>query len=153
MRDCARYAPMLGARDGELDAPERAALEGHLAGCAACQARLADLSALQGMVGEALAREAARRDFAEFADQVMARVERRRAGLLRSFFRRHRALAVGTALAPTLAAAALIVYLELRGGGAGEPGIEVVSERYAPMVIETDEGPLILLGDDDSEGT
>jgi hypothetical protein len=30
----------------------------------------------------------------------------------------------------------------------------VISEQYAPMVIETDEGPLILLGDDDEpEGT
>ncbi len=152
MSDCARFAPMLGSGDGELDAVERAALEGHLAGCAACQGRLADLSAMRGMVADALAREASRRDFADFADQVMARVERRRAGPIRSFFRRHRALAVGTALAPTLAAAALIVYLELSGGGA--PGIEVVSEQYAPMVIETDQGPLILLGEsDNSEGS
>ena len=152
MTECARYAPMLGAREGELEAAERAALEGHLAGCAACQARLADLSALEGMLGEALQREAARRDFSDFADQVMARVGRRRAGPLRSFFRRHRALAVGSALAPTLVAAALIVYLELRGGVV--PGIEVVSEQYAPMVIETDDGPLILLGGaDEPEGT
>ncbi len=151
MKDCLRYAPMLGAREGELDAAEQAALQEHLAGCAACRARLADLRALEGMVGEALAREAARRDFADFADQVMARVERRRAGTLRAFFRRHRALAVGSALAPTLAAAALIVYLGLRGGGT--PGIEIISEQYAPMVIESDDGPLILLGDDEPEGT
>ncbi len=152
MKDCIRHAPMLGAREGELDAAERAALAAHLAGCQACQARLADLRATEGMVAEALVREAARRDFAGFADQVMARVEPRRAGSLRAFFRRHRALAWGTALAPTLAAAALIVYLELRGGTA--PGIEVISEQYAPMVIETDEGPLILLGDrDNPEGT
>lgn len=152
MKDCIRHAPMLGAREGEIDAAERAALEAHLAACADCRARLADLRALEGMVGEALMREAARRDFTDFADQVMARVERRRAGPLRAFFRRHRVLAVGSALAPTLAAAALIVYLQLRTGGT--PGIVVVSEQYAPMVIETDEGPLILLGDDDdSEGT
>ncbi len=152
MKDCVRHAPMLGAREGEIDAAERAALEAHLAACAACRARLADLRALDGMVGEALMREAARRDFADFADQVMARVGRRRAGPIRAFFRRHRVLAVGGALAPTLAAAALIVYLELRTGGT--PGIEVISEQYAPMVIETDDGPLILLGDgDDSEGT
>ena len=137
MTDCLRFAPMLGAREGELGPAERAALEGHLAGCAACQARLADLSALQGILGEALARAAARRDVTRVADQVMARVERRRAGPLRAFFRRHRVLALGTALAPTLAAAALIVYLGLRGGGA--PGIEVVSEQYAPTVIETDD--------------
>ncbi|HYQ81863.1 MAG TPA: zf-HC2 domain-containing protein [Anaeromyxobacteraceae bacterium] len=152
MRDCARYAPMLGAREGELEAAERDALAGHLAACAACRGRLADLAALQGMVGNALAQQAARRDFTDFADQVMARLERRRAGPLRAFFRRHRALVVGTALAPTLVAAALIVYLELRGGAS--PGIEVVSEQYAPMVIETDDGPLILIGDGDSpEGT
>ena len=87
MKDCLRYAPMLGAREGELDAAERSALAGHLAGCDACRARLADLAALEGMVGEALMREAARRDFAGFADQVMARVERRRAGPLQAFFR------------------------------------------------------------------
>ncbi len=152
MKDCIRHAPMLGAREGEIDAAERAALEAHLAACAACRARLADERALEGMVGEALMREAAQRDFADFADQVMARVERQGAGPIRAFFRRHRVLAVGSALAPTLAAAALIVYLELRTGRA--PGIVVISEQYAPMVIETDEGPLILLGDgDDSEGT
>ncbi len=152
MKDCIRYAPMIGAREGELSAAERDDLLGHLAGCQACQGRLADERALAGMLSEALLREAARRDFSGFADQVMERVERRRAGPLRAFLRRHRALAVGGALAPTLAAAALIVYLQLSGGTA--PGIEVVSEQYAPMVIETDDGPLILLGDGDSpEGT
>lgn len=153
MKDCARYAPMIGAREGELDAAERAALADHLSTCPACRGRLADERALEGMVGEALLRAAARRDFSEFADQVMARVERRRSWRLRAFVRRHRALAVATALAPTLAAAALIVYLDLRGAGA-RPGIEVVSEQYAPMVIESDEGPVILLGEsDEPEGT
>ena len=153
MRDCDRYAPMIGAREGELDPAERAALADHLSGCPACQARLADERALEGMVGEALLRAAARRDFSDFADQVMARVARRRVSSLRAFVRRHRALAAATALAPTLAAVALIVYLDLRGAGA-QPGIEVVSEQYAPMVIESDEGPVILLGDsDEPEGS
>ena len=166
MKDCVRYAPMLGARQGELDAAERAALEGHLAGCAACQARLADERALEGMVGEALMREAARRDFADFADQVMerlpagsfgtppARPRGLRAAL--AFFRRHRVLAAGTALAPTLAALALIVYFERqRSVPAPMPGqVEVISETYAPIVVDTDDGPLIILGDDDEpEGT
>lgn len=153
MTDCGRYAPMIGAREGELDTAERAALARHLSACPACRARLADERALEGMVGEALLRAAARRDFGDFADQVMARVGRRRASPLRAFLRRHRALAAATALAPTLAAVALIVYLDLRGAGA-RPGIEVVSEQYAPMVIESDEGPVILLGDsDEPEGS
>ena len=35
------------------------------------------------------------------------------------------------------------------------PGqVEVVSETYAPIVVDTDDGPLIILGDDDQpEGT
>lgn len=152
MSECARYAPMIGARQGELDPAERAALADHLSACPVCQGRLADERALQGLVGEALLRAAARRDFSDFADQVMARVERRRVRPLRTFVRRHRALAVATALAPTLAAAALIVYLDLRRAGA-QPGIEVVSEQYAPMVIESEDGPVILLGDDEPEGS
>ena len=153
MKDCLRYALMIGAREGEHERAERAALEDHLAACPACRARLADERALEGMMGEALMREAARRDFTDFADQVMARVERPRTGSVWAFLRRHRVLAVGTALAPTLAAVALIVYLGLHGAGA-QPGIEVVSEQYAPMVIESDDGPVILIGDgDEPEGT
>ena len=151
MKDCNRYAPMLSARPGELEDEERRSLSDHLATCPACQGRLADERALGGLVGEALLLQAVRRDFTAFADGVMERLARRRDGAVRAFFRRHKALAVGTALAPTLAAAALIVYLELRQGS--QPGIEVVSERYTPMVVETSEGPLILVGDEEPEGT
>ena len=166
MTGCDRYAPMLGAREGELAAAERAGLAEHLAGCAACQARLADVRSLDGLLGEALMRKAAARDFSDFADQVMerlpagsfgtppARPRGLRAAL--AFFRRHRVLAAGTALAPTLAALALIVYFERqRSVPAPMPGqVEVISETYAPMVVDTDDGPLIILGDDDEpEGT
>lgn len=153
MKDCGRYAPMLSARPGEISGEEQATLSDHLAACPACRNRLADERALDGLVGEALMRRAAQRDFGSFADGVMARVERRRGGALRGFVRRHRWLAAGSALAPALAALALIVYVRVAAGP--QPGqIEVVSEEHAPMVIDTSDGPLILLGAEvESEGT
>ncbi len=52
MKDCLRYAPMIGAREGELEAAERAGLAAHLDGCAACRARAADLAAALGSSSE-----------------------------------------------------------------------------------------------------
>jgi anti-sigma factor RsiW len=157
MKDCTPYAPMIGAREGELTGEESALLAAHLEGCEACQARLADERALEGLLGEALLRQAARRDFTDFADEVMARIGqaegRSSFAALRAFFRRHRLVAAASALAPAVAALGLIVYLERRAGGP-EPGeVEVVSEMHAPMVLDAADGPLILLGDDDEEGT
>jgi anti-sigma factor RsiW len=143
---------MLGSREGELRDEERAALASHVEACAACRARLADLRALDGLVGEALLRAAAARDFSSFADGIMARVERRPARLL-AFLRRHRiAVRVVAAAAPALAAAALIVYLGGLASGETEPDLEVSSESYAPIVISTADGPMVLLGEE-PEGT
>ena len=147
-RECLRYAPMLGSREGELEAGERAALAAHLEGCAGCQARLADLAATEGLVAEGLSRAAARRDFSAFADEVMARIEPESSGW-RAFLRRHRiAVRVATALAPALAAVALILYLE-RGPGGAALDVDVTSELYVPIVIQTADGPVVLLGNGD----
>jgi anti-sigma factor RsiW len=149
-RDCTRFAPMLGARPGELSAAEERALQTHLAGCDACQGRLADAVATEGMVAEALLSEAARVDFAPFVEQVMARVERPRGlrGALR-WLRRHKVITALGALAPTLAGLGLIVYLSTgRPEVAPQAGeVELVSEGRAPVVLTTDEGPVVLLGD------
>jgi anti-sigma factor RsiW len=148
--DCARFAPLLLARPGELGAPEEQALHGHLAGCDACQARLADGLALDGMVAEALTAQAARVDFAPFVDQVMARVQPGGLrGLLR-WVRQHKAVAALGGLAPTLAALGLIVYFSMdrvvdTGPQAGD--VELVSEGLAPVVLTTSDGPVVLLGD------
>ncbi len=148
MKECVRYATVLAARPGELSAPEAAALADHLAGCAACQARLADERAVDGLVGEALLAEAARVDFAPFVDQVMARVE---PGGLRGalrWLRRHPLVAGLSALAPPLAALGLIVYLS--GGGEAGPvagDLELETEGSGAMVLHTEEGPVVLLGD------
>lgn len=161
MKDCRTYAPMLGARPGDLDAEEEARLAAHLGSCPKCQARLADERATEGMLSEALMREAARRDFADFADRVMARIPRdawraeppEGQGALRSlqaFFRRHKALAIASAIAPALAAAAVYLFVD-RSTTTGEeaPLVEVVSEGLSPTVLDTNEGPIILVSDSD----
>lgn len=147
---CLRFAPMLGSRPGELSRADEEALHAHLAGCDACQARLADGAALGTALSETLQAEAARVDFAPFVDQVMARIEKP-AGLrgLFRWLRRHRLVAATSALAPTLAALGLIVYLS-RDGSEPAPmagDVEVIAEGRAPVVLSDDDGPVVLLGD------
>lgn len=156
MNDCARYATMIGARDGEL-APEQArAFAAHLDSCEACRARLSDEEALSGLVGQALMAEANRRDFSGFVDGVMARVGRKPTRGFAGLWARHRALVVGGALAPALAALALIVYFE-RGREVGPPQageVDLLSEGHAATVVETTAGPIVLLGEpDEPDGT
>jgi anti-sigma factor RsiW len=146
---CARFAPLLSARPGELPPAEEQALLAHLAGCDACQALLADGKALEGLVAEGLLAEAARVDFAPFVDQVMARIERPRGlrGILR-LAARHKVATAAAALAPALAALAVILYVS---GGAPEVpeagDVEVIWEGRAPVVLTTESGPVVLLGD------
>lgn len=155
---CAGAAPLLGSRPGELDPTEEALLGAHLATCEACRARLADLEALSGLVADGLRSEAARRDFSSFADGVLARIPASAwrgapAGpleRLRAFLRRHRVLAAASALAPALAAVALYLYIG-RTEGSGL-SVEVTSEDLAAVVLETSDGPVILVGEG-SEGT
>jgi len=158
---CAGAAPLLGSRPGELDPTEEALLRAHLSTCAACQARQGDIEAVGALVKDALLAEAAGRDLSGLADGVMARIPAsawRRApgaspGGLRAFLRRHRFLAAASALAPALAALALYLYIG-RGGGAGSTGlsVEVTSEDLAAIVLETSDGPVILVGEG-PEGT
>jgi len=154
---CLRFAPMLGARPGELPAADEEALQAHLAGCDACQARLADSAALGSALAQWLLAEAAQVDFAPFVDQVMARVERP-AGLrgLLGWLRRHRLAAAASALAPTLAALGLIVYLS-RGGSEPAPmagDVEVTAAGRATLVLSDESGPVVLIGDpSDPEGS
>lgn len=169
MTACLRFAPMIGARPGELTDEQAAALADHLASCEACQARLADEQALSGMLSDALMAEANRRDFSSFSDGVLARIpayagERAsgaaasptpREGALASILswaRRHRVAAAAAALAPTLAAAALILYLG-RGSPPEPAWVDVSAEGRGTMVLETADGPVVLLGDPEPEGS
>ncbi len=164
MTACLRFAPMIGARPGDLTGEEEGALADHLASCDACQGRLADGETLSRMVSEALMAEANRRDFSTFSDEVLARIPvLDRAGVrpapqggmltpILGWVRHHRLLAAASALAPTLAALALIVYLG-QGGAPESAPVEVSSEGRSTMVLETSEGPVVLLGDLEPEGS
>jgi len=146
-RDCIRFAPMIGAREGELSPSDAKALAAHLAGCETCRAMAADAAAIDGMVAEALLRKANTRDFSTFADEVMARVDRaERPGLL-AWLRRHRA-AAAAGLVPVLAALAVIVYVRLDGGPGPVAMLELSSEGEATTVLQTADGPVVLLQED-----
>ena len=172
MSPCLRFAPMIGARPGELSDADASELAEHLATCDACQARLADAGALAGLLSQALLDEANRRDFSTFSDEVLARIpqyarprpsvrpERSRAaaeskGGVLDWIRHHRlAAALGT-LAPALAALALVVYV---GRGQGGPGpddvlVQVIAETGSATVLDTSDGPVVLLGEDEPAGT
>jgi len=149
MRDCVRFAPMIGAREGELDPGAARALEAHLVSCPGCRAFAADTAATDGLVGEALLARANARDFAPFVDQVMARAGagRARGGLL-AWLSRHRRAAAAT-LVPALAALAFIVYVRLEGGGRDEIALfELASEGDVTMVLQTADGPVVLFGEE-----
>ncbi len=163
MKDCVRFAPMMGAHPGELSDEETRALAEHLASCDACQARLADAEAISALLPDALLAEANRRDFSTFSDEVLARIPEYRESKggrepsilarLGSWARHHRAAAVASVLAPAAAAIAIVVYF-----GHGSPpeqhaAIEVISEGHGTMVLETNEGPVVLIGNGSAEGT
>jgi anti-sigma factor RsiW len=146
--DCVRFAPMIGSREGELAPDDARALESHLAGCAACRARAADLAATEGLVSEALLAQANARDFAPFVDEVMARIGAGAApeprGVLAWLGRHRRALAA--TLAPALAALAVIVYVRQEGSRPQEIALlEVASEGDATTILQTSDGPIVLL--------
>ncbi|ABS28604.1 zf-HC2 domain-containing protein [Anaeromyxobacter sp. Fw109-5] len=154
MKDCVRYAPMLGAREGDLSPEEQRALDAHLQACPACRALAADLAALDGLVGESLMARANARDFAPFVDGVMARVgvqgsaPARRHGFL-GWFRAHPRAALAS-LVPVLAAVALVVYVRIEGDDGQIALFEMATEGEVTMVLQTSDGPVVLLGEEHS---
>ena len=155
MSECLHFAPMLTARPGELAATDAAALERHLEGCVHCRAQRAVFLATDGLLAEGLLAKAAGRDFAPFTDAVMARVTRRhsRRGRLFDWASHHRVRAAVSALAPAFAAAALVVYFHGPGPDAAPPHhlFELTSECGVTTVLKTDQGPVVLMGDDDGD--
>jgi len=155
MKDCVHIAPMLGSREGELTPGEAKALEAHVSECASCRALARDFAAMDGLVGEALMARANERDFAPFVDEVMERVSPRARGAARApaepdltfwgWIAGHRR-AVAAALAPVLAAFAVLVYVQLNFGGPAEIALlELSSEGEATTILQTSDGPVVLL--------
>jgi predicted anti-sigma-YlaC factor YlaD len=153
MSDCTTYRPLIGSREGELTATEAAGLAEHVSGCAGCRRWTASLAVTEGLVSESLLAVAARRDFAPFADQVMARIERRRFGplaRLRRTITLHPWFAVGGTLAPIAAALLMTFYIQRTGHDLATSSLEVNSEG-ATTIIQSNDGPLVLIDDDDEE--
>jgi len=152
MSDCTTYRPLIGSREGELPAGESTALAGHLAGCEGCRRWASSLAVTEGLVSEALMAVAARRDFAPFAAEVMARIEHRRLGplaRLRRSITRHPWFALAGTLAPIGAALLVALYVQ-RGAGhdLATSSLEVNSEG-ATTIIQSNDGPLVLIDDDE----
>lgn len=150
MKDCTLFAPMIGARAGELTAGESKALEAHLTDCAGCRAFAQDVAATDGLVAESLLARANARDFAPFVDQVMARVGAAagpRHGVW-SWITHHRR-AVAAAIAPAVAALALIVYVRLDDGRSQIALLELSSVGEATTILQTADGPVVLLTEED----
>ncbi len=152
-KDCVRFAPLIGSREGELSPDDARALAAHLAGCETCRAIAADLAATDGLVADALLRSANARDFSTFADGVMEKLglEERpaaapaRAGGLLAWIRGHRARATAAALVPVLAALLAVVYVRSVSGPGPAAMLELSSEGEATTVLETADGPVVLL--------
>jgi anti-sigma factor RsiW len=152
MADCTTYRPLIGSREGELPPAEAAELARHVAGCEGCSRWAASLAVTEGLVSEALLAAASRRDFKDFAGQVMARIERRRLGPLARLRRTivlHPWFAVGGTLAP-IAAALLLAFYVQRGSEVAASSLEVSAEG-ATTIIQSKDGPLVLIDDDDEE--
>lgn len=158
--DCLRYAPMIGARPGELPEAEAHALSSHLEGCARCRAQAADDALLDGLLAESLLARANARDFAPFVDQVLARVggqaggqATRRVGLLDRVRQRWRVLAVSTAALVLLAAGSVFMYVH-RTIDEPERVVAVSMElQGGSTILQTSDGPVVLLEPDDDTGS
>jgi anti-sigma factor RsiW len=158
MSECSRYAPMLTARPGELEPAQVEALERHLDACIDCRATRGTFLATEGLLAEGLLAKAAERDFAPFTDAVMARVARRHnaRGRLFDWVSHHRVRAALSAMAPAFAAGALVVYFQ--GATPTAPAqsphhlFEMTSDCGVTLVLKTEQGPVVLMGDDGDDG-
>jgi anti-sigma factor RsiW len=158
MAECTSYMPSIGAREGELSAAEAEALANHVAGCEDCRRWAAELAITEGLVSEALLAAAARRDFAPFVDGVLARVEASRPVPLleraRRAMRLHPRLLIGGALTPVVAVMVAVLYLQVGSSTelADASSLELSAEG-ATTILQSSDGPLVLIDDDDDDET
>jgi anti-sigma factor RsiW len=145
--------------DGELSPRARVATEQHLAGCAPCTARVADLHAVGLALRHHVEAQVEQADFSDFASEVLARLTPQRPSLGERLrvsweeWRSHRptALVGGVGLAMAAAVAFLLVPGALDGLQAdahSKPTILSVSTdeqaHVAPVVLKTEGGDAII---------
>ncbi len=156
IRDCVRYAPMIGSRPGELTDLEAHALSSHLEGCPTCRALAAELEATDGLVAEALMARANARDFAPFVDEVMARVGRgtpARVSLLGRLRQRWKPLAISAAALLVLAAGSALIYREATFEEPERVAAVQMELQGGSTVLQTTDGPVVLFEPDDDTGS
>ncbi len=169
MKGCSRIAPMIGAREGELSHEEASAMAAHLETCPACRALAADVAATEGLLGEALLARANAQDFGPFVDQVMARVglaeagarvrpggAPARAGFLGSLvaaLRAHRLATSGAFALAVLAAVAAFMYVQRDIEQPEQIASIEISVEGGSTVLQTSDGPVVLLEPDDDSGS
>ncbi len=167
MKACLRFAPMIGSREGELSAEDSRALAAHLGECPTCSAMAADVAATEGLLCEALLAKANARDFGPFVDQVMARVENvpmagrsspagrapkpvRAWSLIFGALRGHWKLFTATAVAVLVAAVSVFMYVERDVSEPEEIAALEMDLQGGSTVLQTSDGPVVLLEPDDS---
>lgn len=157
---CKTFIPLLSPFiDGELSVSERTGVERHLAVCAQCTMRAADLRAESSLVRvgfEMLADEA---DFKDFSQKVLARVtpekppllERLRIGLTEAFTYQRRIWVTSMATAAVAVLATLPFVLRDRtpaGYGAKRLEVHAVTSddeaHFSPVVWKTESGDTII---------
>jgi hypothetical protein len=154
MADCTDYRPLIGSREGELTAAEASALAAHVAGCDGCRRWAASLAVTEGLVSEALLSAAAHRDFTSFSGEVLARIEQRRLGPLGRLaraIRHHPWLTAAGTLAPVATAALVALFIQYRIELADNRTLEVNAQGGATTIIQSIDGPVVLIDDDDDE--
>ncbi|HTP24670.1 MAG TPA: zf-HC2 domain-containing protein, partial [Anaeromyxobacteraceae bacterium] len=109
---------------------------------------------LSGMLRDALLSKANERDFTGFSDDVLARIAEyrtRRSGGFLPWVRRHLAAAILSVLVPAFVALAVVVYLFAAEGE--QAPLEVSAEDSTATIINTSDGPVVLFGDAEPEGS
>ncbi len=155
-RDCLRYAPMIGARPGELSEPEARGLDSHLQGCETCRALAAEAERFDGLVADALLARANARDFAPFVDQVMARVggrATRRVPLLDRLRLHWKVLAASATALVLLAAGSVFMYVHRTVEEPERVAAVSMELEGGSTVLQTSDGPVVLLEPDDDTGS
>jgi len=163
MSSCVRFAPMIGSREGELPEDEARALAAHLCACPRCRAIAAELAVTEGLLGDALRARANSLDFAPFVDEVMAKVgvrpppaferARRRSSLF-AFLRGHWKLTsvVAAVVVGILAAASAFLYVHRNAEQPEELAALEVDLEGGNIVLQTSDGPVVLIEPDDETG-
>ena len=163
---CQESVPLLGPYlDGELEAEDRAWVDEHLGGCAACRTRKALLAAQRDAIRNHVVARAAGADLSRLTTAVMQRVSRQRPSPPvsvwgRELWRAHRVrISTAAALAVAASVAAIVAIRPLGRGApaASQPVAQIVSIDEVDfvdrpgMVLQSGQTAIIWLSKDQAQ--